>query len=116
MKKTMSILGKVLIWIIVPILVVLIGSVLCSLLLPSNTTGVIKFAYGVIASAALAVPVFLCKIWEGVCKKAWGQPAGEDEVKKQAAAVESIWKCNNCGAENSINYGQCKKCGLFRAR
>lgn len=116
MKKTMSILGKVLIWIIAPMLVVLIGSVLCSLLLSSNTTVVIKFAYGVIAAAALAVPFILCKIWDGVCEKAWRQPAGEDEVKKQAAAVESIWKCENCGAENSINYGQCKKCGLFRTR
>ena len=25
------------------------------------------------------------------------------------------WVCSNCQAENSINYGQCKKCGNFRS-
>ncbi len=25
------------------------------------------------------------------------------------------WICNRCGTENSTNYGQCKKCGIFRS-
>lgn len=33
----------------------------------------------------------------------------------KAASVEAeTWSCGNCGAENSMNYGQCKKCGKFR--
>lgn len=25
------------------------------------------------------------------------------------------WVCKNCGTNNSINYGQCKKCGKSRS-
>lgn len=25
------------------------------------------------------------------------------------------WVCHNCKTENSINYGQCKKCGQYRS-
>ena len=27
----------------------------------------------------------------------------------------STWICGNCGASNSTNYSQCKKCGSFRS-
>ena len=30
------------------------------------------------------------------------------------AVAEGTWTCSKCGTKNSINYGQCKKCGGFR--
>ena len=42
----------------------------------------------------------------------------EGKLKKtsdnQAGANAEKWLCGNCGAENSNNYGQCKKCGTYR--
>ena len=26
-----------------------------------------------------------------------------------------MWTCKNCGTHNSLNYGQCKKCGKFKS-
>ena len=34
------------------------------------------------------------------------EAAPEDDKKR--------WFCTNCGAENSVNYGQCKVCGTYR--
>ena len=33
----------------------------------------------------------------------------------QTAAPAGMWICKDCGAHNSLNYGQCKKCGKYRA-
>lgn len=30
------------------------------------------------------------------------------------STTSTTWTCKNCGANNSTNYGQCKKCGKFR--
>ena len=31
-------------------------------------------------------------------------------------APDGMWLCKNCGTHNKNEYGQCKKCGKFRAR
>ena len=31
-----------------------------------------------------------------------------------SSASEAEWTCGNCQTVNSVNYGQCKKCGTFR--
>ena len=28
---------------------------------------------------------------------------------------DGMWVCQNCGTKNSLNYGQCKKCGKFKS-
>lgn len=53
-------------------------------------------------SQQIPVPVVPEKKPEPVMPEA----APEDDSKR--------WFCTNCGAENSINYGQCKKCGTYR--
>ena len=30
-------------------------------------------------------------------------------------APDGMWACKNCGTHNSLNYGQCKKCGKFKS-
>ncbi len=30
-------------------------------------------------------------------------------------APDGMWTCQNCGTHNSLNYGQCKKCGKFKS-
>lgn len=34
---------------------------------------------------------------------------------KATVAENRTWICGNCNTENSMNYGQCKKCGKFRS-
>ena len=31
------------------------------------------------------------------------------------SAPDGMWACKNCGTHNSLNYGQCKKCGKFKS-
>ena len=33
----------------------------------------------------------------------------------QTAAPAGTWICKDCGTHNSLNYGQCKKCGKYKA-
>ena len=46
----------------------------------------------------------------------------QKETKSEPTFTKAIdigngkWKCGNCQTENSINYGQCKKCGRFRGQ
>ena len=35
-------------------------------------------------------------------------------VAKAPSIVDGKWICGSCQTENSVNYGQCKKCGKFR--
>lgn len=35
--------------------------------------------------------------------------------KNAAPASVDTWECEDCGASNSLNYGQCKKCGKFKS-
>lgn len=38
------------------------------------------------------------------------------EMNSSAASLTGeSWFCSACGTKNSVNYGQCKKCGKFRA-
>ena len=32
----------------------------------------------------------------------------------KSVIIEDSWICQHCQTKNSINYGQCKKCGKFR--
>ena len=33
----------------------------------------------------------------------------------RTVAPDGMWVCKNCGTNNSLNYGQCKKCGKFKS-
>ena len=34
----------------------------------------------------------------------------------RTATPDGMWTCKNCNTNNSLNYGQCKKCGQNRSR
>ena len=115
MCKTMSVIGKVLIWLIFPFVVGLVGAVICANVIPPNAAGLTRFAYGVIVAAAFCIPALLCRIWGNICDKAWGETEEPTEsINPQDAVIVHSWTCAKCNTENSINHGQCKKCGTFR--
>lgn len=35
-------------------------------------------------------------------------------VATRSAPAVGMWTCKNCGTNNSLNYGQCKKCGKYK--
>ena len=39
---------------------------------------------------------------------------GRSETTKATAAANGDWICGRCSTKNSVNYGQCKKCGCYR--
>lgn len=44
-------------------------------------------------------------------------PSATATIPTSTATVteNKTWICGKCNTENSINYGQCKKCGTFRS-
>ena len=42
------------------------------------------------------------------------QSSGVSVSSKSLIIGDGKWLCGNCQTENSLNYGQCKKCGKFR--
>ena len=37
------------------------------------------------------------------------------QTVNRTTAPDGMWACKNCGTHNSLNYGQCKKCGKFKS-
>lgn len=38
----------------------------------------------------------------------------QNTIPQSPVAIPGTWKCAHCETNNSINYGQCKKCGKYR--
>ena len=64
-------------------------------------------------SAPTSIPSVLTKETEE--KPVTASSALTDVPPSSANASVDKWVCSKCQAENSINYGQCKKCGSFRS-
>ena len=43
------------------------------------------------------------------------QPAPPSNSIVKPTNSNNTWVCKDCGTQNNINYGQCKKCGKFRS-
>ena len=39
-----------------------------------------------------------------------------NRVNEQSSVPEGMWRCPHCRTHNKIEYGQCKKCGVFRSK
>ena len=115
MYKLMRILGKIGIWLICPILILYIG-VMLIVLIPHGGAAVRAFEYGLIASLVFAIPLLLCKVWDTICYRFWGSRETVAVEQQKREETPTTWTCEKCGAENSMNYGQCKKCGTFRTK
>ncbi len=66
MNKTIKIIGKIVIWIVFPPLIVFIAAYAFSYLIPG---GLGAFGKGATVAAVFSVPFVLCKVWDKICDK-----------------------------------------------